>query len=302
MPKTEMATFMMIDQFLNYLRYERNRSPRTVQLYEENLRDFETYVQGLDDCLSLETVDTDVVRSWVEHLMDQGKKATTVNLGLSAVRTFYRYALSRHIVAKDPAHAVTGPKKAKPLPQFVRESEMDELLDEQHWTEEYNNVRARTIILMFYETGIRLAELVGLDDADVDLAAMQLKVTGKRNKQRIVPFGEELAAALRDYVARRDQELVRQSPALFLDRKGERISRSVVQRIVKTHLTGFTTLKKRSPHVLRHSFATAMLNNGAGLESVKKLLGHESLETTEIYTHTTLEQLKRVYNEAHPRA
>ena len=297
-----MATFMMIDQFLNYLRYERNRSPRTVQLYEENLRDFETYVQGLDDCLSLETVDTDVVRSWVEHLMDQGKKATTVNLGLSAVRTFYRYALSRHIVAKDPAHAVTGPKKAKPLPQFVRESEMDELLDEQHWTEEYNNVRARTIILMFYETGIRLAELVGLDDADVDLVAMQLKVTGKRNKQRIVPFGEELAAALRDYVARRDQELVRQSPALFLDRKGERISRSVVQRIVKTHLTGFTTLKKRSPHVLRHSFATAMLNNGAGLESVKKLLGHESLDTTEIYTHTTLEQLKRVYNEAHPRA
>ena len=297
-----MATFMMIDQFLNYLRYERNRSPRTVQLYEENLRDFETYVQGLDDCLSLEAVDTDVVRSWVEHLMDQGKKATTVNLGLSAVRTFYRYALSRHIVAKDPAHAVTGPKKAKPLPQFVRESEMDELLDEQHWTEEYNNVRARTIILMFYETGIRLAELVGLDDADVDMATMQLKVTGKRNKQRIVPFGEELAAALRDYVARRDQELVRQSPALFLDRKGERIGRSAVQHIVKTHLTGFTTLKKRSPHVLRHSFATAMLNNGAGLESVKKLLGHESLETTEIYTHTTLEQLKRVYNEAHPRA
>ena len=297
-----MATFMMIDQFLNYLRYERNRSPRTVQLYEENLRDFETYVQGLDDCLSLETVDTDVVRSWVEHLMDQGKKATTVNLGLSAVRTFYRYALSRHIVAKDPAHAVTGPKKAKPLPQFVRESEMDELLDEQHWTEEYNNVRARTIILMFYETGIRLAELVGLDDADVDMATMQLKVTGKRNKQRIVPFGEELAAALRDYVARRDRELVRQSPALFLDRKGERIGRSAVQHIVKTHLTGFTTLKKRSPHVLRHSFATAMLNNGAGLESVKKLLGHESLETTEIYTHTTLEQLKRVYNEAHPRA
>ncbi len=297
-----MATFMMIDQFLNYLRYERNRSPRTVQLYEENLRDFETYVQGLDDCLSLETVDTDVVRSWVEHLMDEGKKATTVNLGLSAVRTFYRYALSRHIVAKDPAHAVTGPKKAKPLPQFVRESEMDELLDEQHWREEYNNVRARTIILMFYETGIRLAELVGLDDADVDMATMQLKVTGKRNKQRIVPFGEELAAALRDYVARRDQELVRQSPALFLDRKGERIGRSAVQHIVKTHLTGFTTLKKRSPHVLRHSFATAMLNNGAGLESVKKLLGHESLETTEIYTHTTLEQLKRVYNEAHPRA
>ena len=136
---------MMIDQFLNYLRYERNRSPRTVQLYEENLRDFETYVQGVDDCLSLQTADADVIRGWVEHLMDEGKKPTTVNLGLSAVRTFYRYALARKLVEKDPAHAVTGPKKSKPLPQFVRESEMDTLLDEKLAEDTYNNVRARTI-------------------------------------------------------------------------------------------------------------------------------------------------------------
>lgn len=292
----------MIDQFLNYLRYERNRSPRTVRLYEDSLRDFETYIRGLDDCLSLLTVDTDVIRQWMETLMDQGKKPTTVNLQLSAVRTFYRYALSRHLVASDPAHVVLGPKKPKPLPQFVRESEMDELLDMQLTGDDYNNVRARTIIIMFYETGIRLAELVGLDDADVDMAAMQLKVTGKRNKQRIVPFGEELAAALRSYMALRDEQVERQSSALFLGRKGKRISRSHVQHLVQSHLSEVTSLKKRSPHVLRHSFATAMLNNGAGLESVKKLLGHESLQTTEIYTHTTFEQLKRVYNEAHPRA
>jgi len=293
---------MIIDQFLNYLRYERNRSPRTVRLYEDSLRDFETYIRGLDDCLSLLTVDTDVIRQWMETLMDQGKKPTTVNLQLSAVRTFYRYALSRHLVASDPAHVVLGPKKPKPLPQFVRESEMDELLDMQLTGDDYNNVRARTIIIMFYETGIRLAELVGLDDADVDMAAMQLKVTGKRNKQRIVPFGEELAAALRSYMALRDEQVERQSSALFLGRKGKRISRSHVQHLVQSHLSEVTSLKKRSPHVLRHSFATAMLNNGAGLESVKKLLGHESLQTTEIYTHTTFEQLKRVYNEAHPRA
>ena len=143
---------------------------------------------------------------------------------------------------------------------------------------------------------------MGVDDADVDMSAMQLKVTGKRNKQRIVPFGEELAAALRSYMEQRDREVERQSPALFLDKKGERIGRSQVQALVRKHLSTVTTQKKRSPHVLRHSFATAMLNNGAGLESVKKLLGHESLETTEIYTHTTFEQLKRVYNEAHPRA
>jgi len=293
----------MIDQFLDYLRYERNRSPRTVQLYEESLRDFETYIRGLDDCLSLQNVDTDVIRNWMERLMDDGKKPTTVNLSLSAIRSFYRFALSREIVKKDPAHGVTGPRKPKPLPQFVREAEMDRLLDETLETDNnYNKVRARTIILMFYETGIRLAELVGLDDKDIDFVAMQLKVTGKRDKQRIVPFGEELAQMLRDYIALRDVEVERQSPALFLTDKGERVSRSQVQYLVRKHLSEVTTLKKRSPHVLRHSFATAMLNNGAGLESVKKLLGHESLNTTEIYTHTTFEQLKRVYNEAHPRA
>ena len=293
---------MIIDQFLNYLRYERNRSPRTVQLYEENLRDFQAYLQGVDDCLTLQTADTDMLRGWMESLMDKGLKATTVNLALSAVRTFYRYALLRHLVERDPACGVKGPKKAKSLPQFVRESEMNQLLDEEISTDNYSEVRARTIIMLFYETGIRLAELVGLDDADVDFTSMQLKVTGKRNKQRIIPFGEELSEALHNYMTLRDAEIVKQSSALFLNGRGERVSRAVVQCLVRNRLAEVTTLKKRSPHVLRHSFATAMLNNGAGLESVKKLLGHESLETTEIYTHTTFEQLKRVYNDAHPRA
>lgn len=293
---------MIIDQFLNYLRYERNRSPRTVQLYEENLRDFQAYLQGVDDCLTLQTADADVLRDWMESLMDKGLKATTVNLALSAVRTFYRYALLRHLVERDPACGVKGPKKAKSLPQFVRESEMNQLLDEEISTDNYSEVRARTIIMLFYETGIRLAELVGLDDADVDFTSMQLKVTGKRNKQRIIPFGEELSEALCNYMTLRDAEVVKQSSALFLNGRGKRVSRAVVQCLVRDRLAEVTTLKKRSPHVLRHSFATVMLNNGAGLESVKKLLGHESLETTEIYTHTTFEQLKRVYNDAHPRA
>ena len=293
---------MIIDQFLNYLRYERNRSPRTVQLYEENLRDFQAYLQGVDDCLTLQTADADVLRDWMESLMDKGLKATTVNLALSAVRTFYRYALLRRLVERDPACGVKGPKKVKSLPQFVRESEMNQLLDEEISIDNYSEVRARTIIMLFYETGIRLAELVGLDDADVDFTSMQLKVTGKRNKQRIIPFGEELSEALHNYMTLRDAEIVKQSSALFLNGRGKRVSRAVVQCLVRNRLAEVTTLKKRSPHVLRHSFATAMLNNGAGLESVKKLLGHESLETTEIYTHTTFEQLKRVYNDAHPRA
>ena len=202
------------------------------------------------------------------------------------MRSFFRFALSRGLVTRDPSYVVKGPKKQKPLPQFVREEDMNRLLDTpQMWEEGFVGLRARTIIILFYETGIRLAELIGLDVEDVDLATRQLKVTGKRNKQRIVPFGEELETAIRE-----------------LSDKGKRMTRSQVEKIVKQHLSLTTTLKKRSPHVLRHSFATAMLNNGAGLESVRRLLGHESVATTQIYTHTTFEQLKRIYETAHPRA
>ena len=293
---------MLINQFLNYLRYERNASPQTAQTYEDSLREFESYLTFRDNGLSLETVDADLIRDWMESLMDKGNSASTMNKKLSALRSFYRFSLQRKLVAKDPAHGVTGPKKSKPLPQFLREGEMDKLLDMQEWGGSYNDLRARTILLLFYETGLRRSELVGLNDEDVDLAARQLKVTGKRNKQRVIPFGEELSEALVRYLTIRDCQIERNSNALFLNDKGERISGGQVYALVRRYLTMVTSLKKRSPHVLRHTFATAMLNNGAGLESIKSLLGHESVSTTEIYTHTTFEQLKRVYKEAHPRA
>ena len=293
---------MMINQFLDYLRYERNASPQTVQTYEESLRAFESYLTFRDNGLSLDSVDTDLIRDWMESLMDKGNSASTINKNLSALRSFYRFALKRELVKKDPAHAVTGPKKSKPLPQFLREGEMDRLLDELEWDSSFNNVRARTILLLFYETGLRRSELIGLDDKDIDFEAAQLKVTGKRNKQRIVPFGAELAEALKNYKAKRQEEFGETNGALFLSDKGERISGNMVYLIVRKYLSMVTSLKKRSPHVLRHTFATAMLNNGAGLETIKNLLGHESVSTTEIYTHTTFEQLKRIYKEAHPRA
>lgn len=292
----------MIDQFLDYIRYERNLSPRTVLTYEYCLRDFESFFKGLDGSSDWTSVDADIIRDWLEAMLDKGAKATSVNTALSAVRALFRFALSRRMVEKDPAHLIEGPKKSKPLPQFVREKEMNELLDEKEWGTTYKDVRARTLLILLYETGIRVSELTGLNDEDVDFESGQLKVTGKRNKQRIVPFGAELAEAVKTYKQVRDEQVARQSGALFLTNKGERMTRGQVYQIVRQKLSEVTTLKKRSPHVLRHSFATAMLNNGAGLESVKKLLGHESLETTEIYTHTTFEQLKRVYKEAHPRA
>lgn len=291
----------MIDQFLDYLRYERNRSELTVKRYEDSLTDFQKYFEEQEEGLSWTSVDADVIRGWMESLMERGNTASTVNTGLSALRSFFRFALARNLVNRDPAHMITGPKKRKPLPQFVKEEEINRLLDKTEWSDEYKDVRARTIIITLYEAGLRRSELIGLNDSDVDFEAMQLKVTGKRNKQRIIPFGKELAEQLRQYIDCRDKEIEKRSEALFLNKKGERISESEVYHTVKENLSKVTTLKKRSPHVLRHSFATAMLNHEAGLESVKKLLGHESLETTQIYAHTTFEQLKRVYKEAHPR-
>lgn len=293
----------MIKKFLSYLRYERNRSELTVRNYDKSLREFESYFKLRDSQLSWETIDSDVIRDWMESLMDKGAMASTVNNCLSAVRSFYRYALAYGIVAVDPSHYVKGPKLKKPLPKFIREKDMDRLMDQDNmWGDSVKDMRARTIILTLYSTGIRLAELIGLDVNDVDFVNMQLKVTGKRDKQRVVPFGKELCETLQQYLQVRETLPLRDTEALFVNDKGLRVSRGQVENIVRNNLSKVTTQQKRSPHVLRHSFATAMLNNGAELESVRKLLGHESIATTEIYTHVTFEQLKSVYEKAHPRA
>lgn len=293
---------MIIKEFLNYLQYERNRSALTVKSYGEDVSAFESYFKNLDDHLSWVSVDSDIIRDWMESMMDKGNTASSINRRLSAVRSLYRFALSRNLVEHDPTYGVSGPKKEAPLPQFLREEDMNSLLDPERWTEDYDDVCLRTILMVFYETGVRLSELTGLDDVSVDLTNCELKVTGKRNKQRIIPFGEELRLALYIYKNKRDAEVHKLSDAFFLNEKGERFKDDVVRRKVKTALASVCSLKKRSPHVLRHTFATAMLNHDAEIESVRRLLGHESLATTEIYTHTTFEQLKRIYSNAHPRA
>ena len=297
-----METNDNVEEFLTYLRFEKNRSPLTVKSYRDDLNAFYEFFHSLDSQLSWAEIDQDIIRDWMESMMNKGNTATSIDRRLSALRSFYRYALSRSLVENDPAHGIVGPKKKHILPQYVRESQMDELISDPSWGDDYNSVLARTLLIMFYETGIRLAELIGLDDIDVDLLQNQLKVTGKRDKQRIVPFGDELKNTLENYMAMRDQDLEKQSQALFLSRRGERISRTTVSDIVRKTLHKYCTLKKCSPHVLRHTFATALLNNGAELEGLKELLGHSSVSTTEIYTHTTFEQLKKVYSKAHPRA
>ena len=293
---------MWIESFLAYLRLERNYSEKTVVSYGIDLREFEGYFKEADAELDFTTVDADVVRNWVMHLMDEGRAATSVNRKLSSLRSFYRFLLRKKAITVNPMAKVVGPKKKKPLPSFVKEKDMDRLLDGLTFEEGFEGCRDRMVLEMFYATGMRLSELIGLDDADVDFSARLIKVTGKRNKQRLIPFGNELEEDLRIYIKVRDEALPNGSDAFFVRKDGKRMYPMQVYRLVKRNLSKVVTLKKRSPHVLRHTFATAMLNDCAELRAVKELLGHESLTTTEVYTHTTFEELKKVYELAHPRA
>ncbi|MEG1860788.1 MAG: tyrosine-type recombinase/integrase [Bacteroidaceae bacterium] len=293
---------MFIRDYLKYLLLERNYSPLTLAVYEESLRSFVSYVEVQNPSFDWATVSTDDVRQWIVYQMDHGSAPATVNKRLSALRSFYRYLLIQEAVEVDPMRKIKGPKAPKPLPYFFKESEMDRLLDDIDFGIGFAPLRDKLMIRMFYTTGVRLAELVGLDVKDVDFSAQQLKVTGKRNKQRLIPFGTELSEALKTYLAQKRETYPSAGGALFLAVSGKRISPSVVSHVVRTRLSQVTTLKKKSPHVLRHTFATTMLNHHADLEVVKELLGHDSLATTEVYTHTTFEELKKEYKYAHPRA
>lgn len=287
---------------MNYLKLERNYSDKTILSYGKDLEQFEKFLKKLDEKIKLETVDADLIRSWVINLMDEKMAASSVNRKLSSLRSFYRYLLRKGLVQVDPVQKVTGPKKKKPLPTFVKEEDMNRLLDEVPFGDDFEGVRDKLILEVFYVTGVRRSELVALNDADIDYSASTIKVTGKRNKQRLIPFGDRLKGMLSTYQQLRDEMIPQRSEAFFVQKNGERVTAGLVYNMVKRDLSKVVTLKKRSPHVLRHSFATNMLNNRASLGAVKELLGHERLTTTEIYTHTTFEELKKEYEHAHPRA
>lgn len=291
------------DSFLKYLAAERNYSSATIQSYAKDLSMFQEFLEEQNPDASWTAVEAEDVREWVIYLMDDQKMAaTSVNRRLSAMRSFYKYLRRVGWVSINPMEKVVAPKKKRPLPYYVRESEMDKLLELTAEDRSFRGIRDRLVLMMFYETGIRRAELLGMTDASVDLVAKQIKVTGKRNKQRIVPFGEELENEIKAYQVAREEMLGQSTfPALFVTEAGTAMNESQVSKIVKENLSKVTTIKKRSPHVLRHSFATAMLNNKADLTSIQKLLGHESVATTEIYTHVSFEELKSEYKNAHPR-
>lgn len=295
---------MLIDSFLGYLRFEKACSEKTIQSYGKDLRQFEAFLkENVDKEHSLEQTDADMIREWVSLLMDMGFTSTSVNRKLSSLRSFFKYLIKKNIVTIDPTKKITGPKNKKVLPVFVREDEINRLLDDVEFEEGFVGVRDKAIVETFYLTGIRLSELISIKDVDVDFYSQAVKVTGKRNKQRIIPFDDELRKTLLEYINVRNEVVVSQNNGfLFVKETGECLNKDIVYRVVKKNLSKVVTLKKRSPHVLRHSFATALLNNSAELGAVKELLGHVNIATTELYTHTTFEELKKAYSKAHPRS
>ena len=292
---------MFIDSFIGFLRVEKNYSQHTLRAYANDLRSFQNFLADVDGSLSFMDADVDLMRTWVAGLVDGGAAPASVSRKMSTLRAFYDYLRSEGCVDRNPAVSLKNPKLRKKLPTFVKEEDMDCLLDEVAFGGGYEACRDRMIIMCFYSTGMRLSELVGLDVVDVDMERSVIKVFGKRSKERIVPFGVEMKRELENYLELRSAQRSA-SEALFLSRGGGRVSHSSVYRMVREKLSGVTSVNKKSPHVLRHSFATAMLNNDAELGVVKELLGHKRLATTEVYTHLTFEELKRFYKKAHPRA
>lgn len=258
-----------------------------------------------EECGSFDptAVESDHIRNWMIHLMEEGVKARSVNRKLSAVRSFFRYLKRKGYVTCNPATDINGPKTPKKLPGFVKDREMSMVIDNANeYTDDFCGHRDRFLIEFLYLTGMRRAELIALRDSDIDLEGCTLRVTGKRNKQRIIPFSPGTREKISNYIEKRDAEVENKSPFLFVKKDGNPLYPKLVYNIIHSHLSSILTLSHKSPHVLRHSFATEMLNNGADINAVKELLGHSSLASTQIYTHVTLEEMKKTYDHAHPRA
>ena len=290
-----------VERFLQYLRYERNLSWRTVVTYRGNLVQWEEYMTVAGRPLDVISVTAADIRQWLVSRSAQGDGPATLRIKLQALRSLYRYLLRCGEVAVNPAAQVELAKLPKPLPKFVRDKTVDAVLDADLDQDDFAQVRDRLVVMLFYETGIRLSELIGLQDVAVDVDKRELKVRGKRDKDRIVPFGDELAQSITRYRQLRAAVPV-ECGNLLVTAKGRPLYPSLVYHVVHDSLARAGATGKLSPHVLRHTFASVMLNGGAQLNSVKELLGHESLAATQVYTHVTLSELQHNYELAHPRA
>jgi integrase/recombinase XerC len=289
------------ESFLQYLKIEKRYSLHTIRSYQNDLYQFFLWLSENKIPAEPGEITSHQVRAWIVSLMDKGITPVTIHRKISCLRVFFRYLRKEGIIRHDPLEKVVLPKRKKNLPVFVAEKALDTLLDDFSFGVSFSGIRNRTIIEMLYLTGMRRAELIGLRDTDLDLPGATVKVTGKRNKQRIIPLTKPFIVRLEEYIKLRN-EIDRNGEWFFITDKGNKLYDKFVYNTVRGYLTMVTTIEKKSPHILRHTFATHMLNRGADLNTIKEFLGHANLSATQIYTHTTFEKLRKIYKQAHPRA
>jgi integrase/recombinase XerC len=293
---------MIVEKFLQYLQYEKNYSFHTVLSYKNDLEQFCLFLEKEFSETDISKVSTDQVRQWVVDLMGGGLSPRSVNRKISALKSFYKFLLQEGEIKRSPTKNIILPKTNKPLPLFFKEKEVSSVLQDVIIGSSFEDCRDRLVIDLFYETGIRVSELVGVKDIDVDTYKGYLRVIGKRNKERRIPIGKNILAIIAKYIDLRNKEVGANTQCLFVRRDGRPMYSRLIYNLVHKHMSQVSSLSKRSPHVLRHTFASTLLNNGADLNAVKELLGHSSLAATEVYTHTSFEQLHKIYKQAHPRA
>lgn len=291
------------ESFLKYLRFEKRCSNHTVVAYKKDLDQFEEYLFNMIGDFNVLKVSNKQIRSWVALLMDQGMAPKTVVRKVTTLKSFYKYLLRQELIDLSPVDAIPVPKIPKRLPFFVDEKSLHSLLDNRYFKDDFEGIRDKLILSLFYGTGIRLSELINLKDRDLYLEEYLIRVIGKNNKERIIPYPRSMNKLINEYLQVRLETFSEQtSVRFFLTSKGKSVYEKLVYRVVKKNLSLVTTLEKKSPHVLRHTYATHLLNRGADLNAVKELLGHSNLAATQVYTHTTTEKLQSIYKQAHPRA
>ena len=291
---------MYKEQFKKYLLYEKRYSGHTVSAYIKDVSQFDAFCEHNN--ISLDDVKHDMLRQWIVQMIEAGDASTTVNRKISSLKTYYKFLLREGYIDNNPTLKLTLIKKKKKLPSFVEKDNMNTLFDNIEFSEDYVGARDKLILSMFYNTGMRRSELINLTVDDIDYYKKTIKVLGKRSKERLIPLSDNMVKNITHYLTVRNDLFLNDNKFLFLTEKGKQLYPKAVYRIVNKYLNYVTNIDKKSPHVLRHTFATHMLNNGADLNAIKELLGHANLSATQIYTHNTFEKLKKVYKQAHPRA
>lgn len=299
---------MLVNQFLRHLQTQKNYSSHTIEAYRRDLENLQEFLlkhysrDGIEEQPSAQEVTYKQIRAWLAEQVQSGLSPRSVSRKLASVKSFFGYLYRQQKIAANPAEKVKSPKFAAKLPAFVPEREMGKLLDEIEFPTDFEGIRDKCMLEILYGCGIRRSELINLRLEDLDLFNRQLKVSGKGNKERIIPFGQAVEAQLREYLLARTSEGYEQKSSLFLRKSGENIYPSLLYRVLQKYMGLIDSPKQKSPHVLRHSYATHLLNEGADLQAIKELLGHSSLSATQVYTHHSLSRLKNIHKQAHPRS